>query len=402
MSDKAVYDMSDEEFANLPENYGEGEEESSDSSEVLDEDLSEEDAREEESEDSSITENTNDEPADEEDESDTTDSESEEEPDDSDLDLEDDSDASSDATEDESTKDTEEGTDTEEAEPEKDTGSDDSADALAKLYAPFKANGKDMQIDNVDDAITLMQKGAGFDKAMAGTRQARRTQTMLDNHGIKEEDLSFLIDLHKGDKGAISKLISTSGIDPLEIDPKKDPDYRPNSYRVEDNEVALNEALASIADTPHYSRTVDVVSKQWDDESKKAVYENPEIMRDINTHMANGLFETVTGRVNKERVLGRLGGLSDVAAYAHTFKQIQTEQANTEKQLATNQATLEAKRAAKESAKMESKAKQAKLDKQKKIAGGGKPQAKSTDDSDNVDLYALSDEEFQRRFGKDL
>ena len=39
---------------------------------------------------------------------------------------------------------------------------------LAKLFAPFKANGKDIKVDSVEEAIALMQMGANYSKKMAG------------------------------------------------------------------------------------------------------------------------------------------------------------------------------------------------------------------------------------------
>ena len=49
-----------------------------------------------------------------------------------------------------------------------------------KLMTPFKANGVDMQIQSIDDAIQLMQMGAGFHKKMSALKPAMRQMKLLE------------------------------------------------------------------------------------------------------------------------------------------------------------------------------------------------------------------------------
>ena len=65
-----------------------------------------------------------------------------------------------------------------------------------KLLAPFKANGTDMQAQSVEDAIQLMQMGAGFHKKIAALKPAMKQVKLLEKHGLLDEDkLNYLIDL---------------------------------------------------------------------------------------------------------------------------------------------------------------------------------------------------------------
>lgn len=184
-----------------------------------------------------------------------------------------------------------------------------------KLFAPFRANGKEMQIKSVEEAITLMQMGANYTKKMVGLAPNLKILKLLENNGLlSEEKLSFLIDLDKKNPDAISKLVKDSGIDPLDMDVSKS-EYKPNTYTVDDKELELDAVLEQIQDTPTYSQTISVVGNKWDGPSKQVVAQNPQLLRVINDHMASGIYDRISTEVERERVLGRLIGIPDIEAY---------------------------------------------------------------------------------------
>ena len=80
-----------------------------------------------------------------------------------------------------------------------------------KVTAPFKANGRQMQIEDADDVIRLMQMGANYNKKMAGLKPALKMVKMLERNKLLDEDrLNFLIDLDKKDPTAIAKFLKDS------------------------------------------------------------------------------------------------------------------------------------------------------------------------------------------------
>ena len=188
-----------------------------------------------------------------------------------------------------------------------------------KLMTPFKANGVDMQIQSIDDAIQLMQMGAGFHKKMSALKPAMRQMKLLEKNGLlDDEKLNYLIDLHHKNPEAIQKLLKDSNLDPLDIDVKAEVKYTPTSRRVSDTEIALDDVLNNIRETPTYHRTLNVVSKEWDEISQNAIANEPQIIQTINGHMQDGTFDAVMRRVEYERSLGRLSGVSDIHAYMQT------------------------------------------------------------------------------------
>ena len=189
-------------------------------------------------------------------------------------------------------------------------------DEHKKLLAPFKANGKEMHVDSVEDARKLMQMGANYNKKMAGLKPNLKLMKMLDNNNLLDESkLSYLIDLDKKNPKAIAKLIKESGLDPLDMDVTKDSTYQPSAYTVDDKEVELDATLDDIRGTDSYSRTIDVVSNKWDESSRKTLVENPAIINTINDHIASGIYDQISAVVDKKRMLGDLSGVPDLDAY---------------------------------------------------------------------------------------
>ncbi len=192
----------------------------------------------------------------------------------------------------------------------------DFESAYKKVSEPFKANGAEIQVKDPEDIIRLMQMGANYNKKMASMKPHLKMIKMLENNGLLDEaKLHNLIDLSKKDPKAVARLIEESGIDPLDIDTAGSADYKPNDYSVSDKEYNLDQVLDSIKDTETFSRTIDVLTKEWDAGSKETISENPEIISIINTHMGNGVYEKVNTVLQQEKALGKLEGVSDVEAY---------------------------------------------------------------------------------------
>ena len=196
--------------------------------------------------------------------------------------------------------------------------------AYKKLFAPFKANGKDLQVATVDEAVTLMQMGANYNKKMAALKPNLKLMKLLENNGLlSEEKLSFLIDLEKKNPDAIGKLLKDGGIDPLDLNAENASDYKPHTYTVDDRELELDTILGEMKDSPSYNRTLDVVSNKWDGASKQVIAQQPQLLKVINDHINRGVYDLISTEIERERMFGRLNGLSDLEAYRHVGDAIQ-------------------------------------------------------------------------------
>jgi len=192
----------------------------------------------------------------------------------------------------------------------------DYESAYKKVSEPFKANGVDMQVKDPEDVIRLMQMGANYQKKMSQLKPNLKLIKMLEkNELLDEAKLHNLIDLSKKDPKAIAKLVKESDVDPLDIDKDAPTDYQPTNYTVTDKEYDLDAVLDEIKDTDTFNRTINVMTKEWDNQSKTTISENPEIISIVNTHMSNGVFDKVNAMLQQEKTLGKLAGIPDVEAY---------------------------------------------------------------------------------------
>lgn len=190
----------------------------------------------------------------------------------------------------------------------------DAAKQLADLFTPFTANGKEIKVDNIEDAKRLMQMGAGYNKKMANLKPHLKLIKMLGNNDLLDENkLAHLIDISKKNPDAIGKLLAESDIDPLNLNAGNT--YTPNTYTVTDTEMDLDNVLGELKDSPHYSETLDVIVNKWDATSKELLINSPENISLIHDQISNGIYKQVMAVVDRERALGKLTGLSDLAAY---------------------------------------------------------------------------------------
>jgi len=191
-----------------------------------------------------------------------------------------------------------------------------SQDFFAKVTSPFKANGRDMKVDNADDVIKLMQMGANYNRKMAAMKPGLKVLKMLENNELLDaEKIGFLIDINKKDPAAIAKLLADSEIDPVEFDLDQGADYKTADHSVDERELALDEVAEELKDSPNYAKTVELVATKWDAESKQAVANDPQLLKVIDSHMASGIYELISNELEQERTFGRLNGMSDIEAY---------------------------------------------------------------------------------------
>lgn len=193
-----------------------------------------------------------------------------------------------------------------------------------RLLTPFKANGHEIAIENVDDARQLMQMGANYNKKMQALKPNLKLMKMLENNGLlSEEKLSYLIDLEKKNPDAISRLVKESGINPMDLDAETAGDYKPKIHTVDDREMELDTVLDEISSTASYSQTLDIVSKKWDGASKQVLADQPQLLKVINEHVQRGIYDVISKEVERERMFDRLNGLSDIQAYRQIGDAIQ-------------------------------------------------------------------------------
>ena len=229
----------------------------------------------------------------------------------------------------EQSDDVEDVAETEEPEDEEDTESKEDEVAIdyealyKKMMAPFKANGKMIQANTPEEAITLMQHGANYTKKMHALKPNLKMMRALENNGLLEESkINNLIDLANKNQDAILKLVQDAKLDPMEMDTSAETAYKPQNHSVSDQEMDFHTTLEDVLSMESGSETISMINTQWDQASKEAIYKEPQIMQVIHDQRANGIYDRIYAEIDRRRTLGTL---ANTIPLIQAYKQVGDE-----------------------------------------------------------------------------
>lgn len=183
------------------------------------------------------------------------------------------------------------------------------------LTKPFKANGREFQVTNPNDMIALMQKGLNYSKKMEEIKPNLNLIKTLEQYGLTDESkLSYLIDLHNKKPEAIAKLIKDSEIDLYEFDTEQAEHYVPQNRVVHKSQ--LEEIISEVVEAnPEFNSVLNSIYTDWDNQSKQAVINNPNILRLLSEQQTNGIYDKIMNIMEYEKAVGRLDGVAYLQAY---------------------------------------------------------------------------------------
>lgn len=183
------------------------------------------------------------------------------------------------------------------------------------LTKPFKANGREFQVTNPNDMIALMQKGLNYSKKMEEIKPNLNLIKTLEQYGLTDESkLSYLIDLHNKKPEAIAKLIKDSEIDLYEFDTEQAEQYVPQNKVVHKSQ--LEEIISEVVEAnPEFNSVLNSIYTDWDNQSKQAVINNPNILRLLSEQQTNGIYDKIMNIMEYEKAVGRLDGVAYLQAY---------------------------------------------------------------------------------------
>ena len=189
--------------------------------------------------------------------------------------------------------------------------------AYEQIMAPFKANGKTIELRSIEEAKSLMQMGANYTRKMQDIAPHRKILLMLENNGLLDESkLSFYIDLDKKNPEAIKKLVAESGIDPLEIDTSVPTKYQASNHSVTDQELSFRNTLDEVCASPEGQQTVALINSTWDQASKEQLWKDPSLISVFHQQRENGIYARITSEVERLKALGQIPvGTSFLSAY---------------------------------------------------------------------------------------
>ena len=190
-----------------------------------------------------------------------------------------------------------------------------ATDFYNKVTAKFNASGKEFQVDNADDVISLMQKGIDYNIKMSTLKPALKMVKALEAHGITQEDLGLLIDIHNRKPEAIASLVKQADIDLYSVDEDSVDRYAPTDAQITDEEYEFQNVISSISASPRYADVMQFVANSAVAD-KQEVYSQPQILKSLVEHAHLGIFDKVMAEIDKLQLLGRLPqGMTPLQAY---------------------------------------------------------------------------------------
>lgn len=190
-----------------------------------------------------------------------------------------------------------------------------ATDFYNKVTAKFNASGKEFQVDNADDVISLMQKGIDYNIKMSTLKPALKMVKALEAHGITQEDLGLLIDIHNRKPEAIASLVKQADIDLYSVDEDSVERYAPTDAQITDEEYEFQNVISSISASPRYADVMQFVANSTVAD-KQEVYSQPQILKSLVEHAHLGIFDKVMAEVDRLQLLGRLPqGMTPLQAY---------------------------------------------------------------------------------------
>lgn len=190
-------------------------------------------------------------------------------------------------------------------------------DFFEKISAPFKADGRTMQVRTAEDVIRLMQMGVNYSRRMQEMKPLRAQDQMLKSNGLNDpEKLNFLIDLSKGNKDAIRKLLSDYKIDPVDIDTSsEDKPYQATDYQGDPKDLAFDDAIKETLAQDGGRDLISDINREWDDVSKEALRDQPAIFQNILAQKRTGVYGKIKEELNYQRTMGFLTDVPYLQAY---------------------------------------------------------------------------------------
>lgn len=266
-----------------------------------------------------------------------------------------------------------------------------------QVMAPFKANGKMIQLNSPEEVIQLMQMGANYTQKMQSIQKNKKYLLMLENNNLLDEGkLSFLIDLDKKNPEAIKKFMKDSKIDPSEIDVSEEARYTGGGHVVTDQEAALASVIDELNSSAEGKTTLQSVHT-WDATSKKMLYDDPRILSVIHSQHENGIYAKIVAELERRKILGQV---SPTAPFLESYKLVGDDMNAKGAFGLTKPAAAPSKPAAGTPVAVKpAKNPAAKAQEAAKVRAAASPRSSAQPARADINVLAMSDDEFLKKYG---
>ena len=168
-------------------------------------------------------------------------------------------------------------------------------DTLYKI----KANGKEFEM-TLDELKQTASKGMDYLKKTTALKPYRTMIAAMEENKVSPEDINLLIDLKKGNKEAIAKLIKENEVDVYDLPEAND--YIPREYRQSEAALDVKEVLSTISKDAEFSRTSEIYAA-FDEQTKAFLNEDPSRIAGLHNDVKTGVFDKVLPLAEKKAMI---------------------------------------------------------------------------------------------------
>ena len=168
-------------------------------------------------------------------------------------------------------------------------------DTLYKI----KANGKEFEM-TLDELKQTASKGMDYLKKTTALKPYRTMIAAMEENKVSPEDINLLIDLKKGNKEAIAKLIKENEVDVYDLPEAND--YKPQEYRQSETALEMKEVLSTISKDAEFSRTSEIYDA-FDEQTKAFLNEDPSRIMGLHNDIKTGVFDKVLPLAEKKAMI---------------------------------------------------------------------------------------------------
>lgn len=196
---------------------------------------------------------------------------------------------------------------------------------ISRLFQPFKASGKEFQVRNIDEAISLMQKGVDYTQKQQQLKPRLAEMKTLDQYGMLGDNLNYAIDLFTGRPEAVAKLIRDKKLDVNQLMPSSNEfgetqetttNYVPNNHKISEEQMQLSDVIDTLKANNSYDKVNTAVTK-FDEVSQREFVKDPNKLLALQEHINSGLYDAVMNEIDHQKTIGNpaLTGKTDFEVY---------------------------------------------------------------------------------------
>ena len=194
------------------------------------------------------------------------------------------------------------------------------------LQESFRAAGSDVIVKTPQEALEMMQKGIQFNKNQELIKPHLKTAKLLEREKVTPEELLTAIEVARGNKEAIAKVIKDKKIELYDIDETIEDEnfeYKPSIEPVTDNDLLFDEITQKYSTDPLFDETVEILSK-YDEPSRNKILSNPNYLEQIYLHKKDGFYEKIAGEVSRREIVSGSNG----EPFLDRYEKVGTEMLN--------------------------------------------------------------------------